>query len=668
MRLKFTILLLALNIVTFGLVLFLSQRAEHAGMQTGGLSDMIGREVIEADRIELSGKQLEAPRVLERDGASWHITQPMQWSANYFAINRILNQLQFLEEEASFSIDEIKQTGQSLADYGLDDPWLKLTIAQQDQSIQLSIGTRTEIGNNFYLLGPGGEHVFVVSRQVIDSLLIDLGDLRNREIFNIPVFEINALSLQTQAPEAIGNGDFKVRLARTNSGWMFEAPLSAEADPTRVANTISTLTAAKVVEFKEQETSDPILLGLENPSMRVTLHGNKRRQTLIIGNKDPAAAGNPTYFARLEGNPTVFTVAAEPFDELHKAQDALRERSFMSFDPNALTSIDLSAGELQIRLQKLETGIWQVIERNAGADIQPRHADPEVIDKLKHDLLTLRASGFAVDSPNPTDLDRLGFNQPRRSITLTQHGGEQTTLLLAHPESENEELYARNDRAEYIYQVDRRATLRMLPLNAAYYRNRTLETLPKAAQISALTLENLTTGEVVFAHTLDAKETSWQDALRDTPESERDAILILLTTIRHFSVKSYLLDRYENEYPVDSETTRPWVYRLSAELLLPGDATDRSDTRSYVFTDRMTGTIQVGGSELHDSIFELPQHTLDALYSLTETMRLPPEATGAAIPELAPIAPVAEPAPTNEVIAPGAEPAPTAESIAPVAP
>ena len=180
MRFKFTILLLALNIVTFGLVLFLSKRAEHTDTHNGGLSGMIGREVIEADRIELSGKKLEVPRVLERDGSSWRITQPMQWSANYFAINRILNQLQFLEEEASFSIDEITQTGQSLADYGLDDPWLKLTIGQQNQSIELSIGTRTEIGNNFYLLGPGGEDVFVVSRQVIDSLLIDLGDLRNR--------------------------------------------------------------------------------------------------------------------------------------------------------------------------------------------------------------------------------------------------------------------------------------------------------------------------------------------------------------------------------------------------------------------------------------------------------------------------------------------------------
>ena len=74
--------------------------------------------------------------------------------------------------------------------------------------------------------------------------------------------------------------------------------------------------------------------------MRVTLHGNKRRQTLIIGNKAPATRSEPTYFARIEDNPTVFTVAAEPFDELRKAQEALRERSFMSFEPSTLTAIE----------------------------------------------------------------------------------------------------------------------------------------------------------------------------------------------------------------------------------------------------------------------------------------------------------------------------------------
>ncbi len=644
MRFKFTLFLLALNIITFGLILSLNKKTEQANSQSGGLSAMIGREVIEADRIELNGKGLDTPRILEQDGSSWKITAPMQWSANYFAINRMLNQLQFLEEEASFSVAEIKQTGQTLADYGLDEPQLHLTISHQGESIELSVGKATPQGDNFYLLGPSKKDIFIVNSQVIESLLVDLGDLRNREIFNIPVFEIDALSLQIRAPEAVGNADFRVRVARTNNGWIFEAPLTAEADAAQVANTINTLTAAKVVEFKEQEASDPILQGLENPTMRVTLHGNKRQQTLLIGNKVPTTKGeqNSTYFARIEDNPTVFTVAADPFDKLREAQEALRERSFMSFEPTALTSIEISEGDLQIRLQKLETGSWQVIESTAETDIQPRHADPEIIAKLIDDLKNLRASSFAVDSPTPTDLDRLGFNTPRRSIKLTL-GDEQTTLRLAHPESENEKLYARSDKAEYIYTVDRRSTLDTIPLNAAYYRKRILETLPEAAKIKSIQLEKLETGEIIFSHTLKDEDLIWLKALSDTAEAEQQAILTLLDAIRQFKVKTYLVDEYQDAYSLDSETTRPWLYRLSAEILLPGDETDRSDTRSYVFTKRFSGTVQVGASSLHNVIFEIPQITLDALYTLTDDMQPPPEASNQPIPQQAPITPVPDP-------------------------
>jgi len=645
MRFKFTLFLLALNIITFGLILSLNKKTEQTNSQSGGLSAIIGREVIEADRIELNGKGLDTPRILEHDGSSWKITAPMQWSANYFAINRMLNQLQFLEEEASFSVAEIKQTGQTLADYGLDEPQLHLRISHQDESIELSVGTATEIGNNFYLLGPSKKDVFVVNSQVIESLLVDLVDLRNREIFNIPVFEIDALSLQIRAPEAVGNADFRVRVARTNNGWIFEAPLTAEADTAQVANTINTLTAAKVVEFKEQEASDPILQGLENPTMRVTLHGNKRQQTLLIGNTVPTSTDEKTstYFARIEDNPTVFTVAAAPFDKLREAQEALRERSFMSFDPTALTSIDISEDDLQIRLQKLETGSWQVIESTAKSDIQPRHADPEIMAKLIDDLKNLRASSFAVDSPTPTDLDRLGFNTPRRSIKLSL-GDEQTTLRLAHPESENEKLYARSDKAEYIYTVDRRSTLRTIPLNAAYYRKRILETLPEAAKIKSIQLEKLETGEIIFSYTLKDQDLIWLKALSDIPEVKQQAILTLLEAIRQFKVKTYLLDEYQDPYSLDSETIRPWLYRLSAEILLPGDETDRSDTRSYVFAERFSGTVQVGASSLHNVIFEIPQITLDALYTLTDDMQPPPEALNQPIPQQAlMITPVLDP-------------------------
>lgn len=646
MRFKFTLFLLALNVIALGLIVFLGQRANRADASTSGLAAMIGREVIDADRIELRGQRLDATRVLTRKGASWSITQPMQWSANYFAVNRILNQLQFLEEEASFSVDEIESTGQTLADYGLEDPFLTLTIGRENEAVVLSIGKPTDIGNNVYLLGPNQRDIFVVNRQVVDSLLVELGDLRTREIFDIPVFEVEALSLQIRTPESAGVGDLKVRLARSSGkGWIFEAPLAAEADPALVSNTINTLTAAKVVEFSEESAPSLADRGLDTPSMQVTLHGNKRRQTLLLGNRREGNRGEVLYHAKLEHNPTVFTVAAKPFDELREAQEALRERNFMTFDRGAVTEINISEKNRQIRLQKLETGGWQVIQSDAAADIQPLRADPTIMDQLLEDLRKLRASGFAIDAPDQAELERLGFNEPRRTVTLSMAGGDRTTtLLLAHPEDENERLYARSNRAEYIYLVERQPTLRMLPLNALHYRNRTLDTLPEAARITSFKLEDLATGTVLFDQSLGAPEARWENVLADLPEAERNARLTLLDSVRRFTVRTYLSDAFdETGYQLDEEKILPWKYRLTARISLPGGETVREDARTYLFTERRSGTNQTGGSRNQNSVFQISQNTLDALYILTETMELPPEATGDPMPEPATVQPVPEP-------------------------
>ena len=648
MRFKFTVFLLALNVIAFGIIAYLNHQAKQVEPSTGGLSRQIGRELIDADRIELHGRGIETPRILERKGSTWHLIEPMQWSANYFAINRILNQLQFLDEEASFSVDEIEKTGQSLADYGLENPLLKIVIAKGDETISLSIGTLTEIGNNVYFLGPDALEIFVVNRQVIDSLLVDLNDLRSREIFDIPVFEVDALGLQIRSGNTADGSSLKVRLARNNGAWIFEAPLAAKANPALVDNTVNTLTAAKVRRFLETEQADPIVQGLETPFMQVTIYGNKRRQTLIVGNLDPDSQGAPQYFAKLEDNPAIFTVLARPFDALREAQEALRERNFMNFDSSMLSTINISENGRKIRLQKLETGEndWQVLESKGGNDIQPYRADPAIMDKLIKDLSSLRAKGFTADAPSTSDIESYGFNNPRRVVTLSFSEGDPLTLMLAYPENSRDALYAKTNLADFIFKVERSATLRMIPLNTPYYRNRILDILPAAARISALQLTNLQTGEAIFDYVLGQENISGNDLIEEFDANHAEHIPVLLGAIRKFEVKSYLLDSYAEAYPVDAEKSLPWRFQLSATIQLPGDETDRTETREYVFTDRLSGTVQVAGSKQYNTIFEIPQSLLDALYELTEDMEIPPEMKGEPVPTPAPIEPVTTPAQT----------------------
>ena len=424
-----------------------------------------------------------------------------------------------------------------------------------------------------------------------------------------------------------------MRLARNNDAWSFEAPLAAKADPALVENTINTLTAAKVVRFIEAEQTDLMLQGLLNPFMQVTIHGNKRRQTLIVGNLDPDSQGAPQYFAKLENNPAIFTVLARPFDDLREAQEALRERNFMNFDPSKLSTINISEDGRKIRLQKLETGEndWQVLESKSENKIQPYRADPAIMDSLLKDLSTLRAIGFTADAPTASDNKGYGFNNPRRIVSLSFSEGDPLKLMLAHPEGREDVLYAKTNLADFIYYVDRQATLRIIPLDTSYYRNRLLDILPAAARISALKLTNLKKNEAIFDYTLDQENVSWNDLIEEYDTKYGDQIRVLLGTIRRFEVKSYLIDSYAEAYPITAEKSVPWLFQLSATIQLPGGETTRTETREYVLTERLSGTVQVAGSKKYNTIFEIPQPLIDALYELTDDMKIPPEMTDAPV-------------------------------------
>lgn len=652
MRFKFTIFLLGLNIIAFALIAYLTQKDDPFDTSSGSLAAQIGREIIEADKIELRGSGLDQPRVLIRTGADWQISEPMQWKANYFAINRILNQLQFIEQEASFSVEEILGTGQTLADYGLEEPIIELIISEGEDSVPLSIGTLTDIGNNVYLLGPDRKRIFVVGREVIDGLLVDLSDLRTREIFNIPVFEVSELSLQIKSTAESSSGDLKVRLANATGKWRFEAPLAADADPALVSNTINTLASLKVGRFIEPEADDPALTGLESPSMRITLHGNKRRQTLLIGNRVPATGNSSPsqFFAKLQEAPISFTVEAQPFENLLQAQESLRERNFMPFPQASLNAIYIAENGREIRLQKIETGDWQVLESSGSGEIKPRRADPEVMDSLIQDLQQLRARAFVVDAPNSVDLERLGFNQPRRTVRLQFDAAEPMILELAHPADENEKLYARITAEESVYEVERQPTLQLLPLNTLHYRNRQLEALPQAAVIRQLSLTNLISGETLFNYRPEAQQ-GWLNLIDQLESAQADAVSTLLGSLRKFVVKSYLSDKFTAGYQLDPDKTLPWTYRLSADVLLPGGDTEQTQQLEYVFTERLSGTMQVGGSPLHNTTFALNTHLIEALYRLTEELALPPEALGEIVPEPESPQPVPEPE-TTPVVTP----------------
>jgi hypothetical protein len=583
-------------------------------------------------------------------------------------VNRILNDLELLEHETSFSVRDLANNNQSLADYGLDKPRLTVTFSSADQSdprgggrvvgpYTLRIGDKTQDGNRLYVLSPDGERVHVVGRSLADSLAQPIEQLRSDQIFSIPVFEVRSFNLQPAAP-----ANLRIRLRTDGNRWMLEAPIIARASKTETVLAINGLNALRVKSFMTTPPAD--VVPAANPTLRISLEGNNRTETLYIGTPrnppaaQPAGAAAPEeveYYAQMEGKDALFTVVipTELKRKLDNAQRELRERRLLesgatNFDPRAVTAITLAAPNTpELTLQRLEsptasadTAAWQIVRRDAAQSPQTQAADNKTIQDLLAHLSQLSAEEFLDDAPAKPDLEKWGLTGPERVITLSLAGVPNTpatkvSLEIGRGAEGGKSAYARVTGTPYVYRVDAEI-LHDTPVRPLDYRDRLLRDLPAAsgARITGLKLTDATTKNVIFERAIPA---AVNDAATKSPADA--AVAALVEQLTHLRAKKFVADQFTATENVAGEE-RPWKYQLEVAVTLVGGTGGAQTSLLTLFLgERNGGNTQRAGSPEFNAVWELEQPFVDALWTLTYGPRDP----GPAAPEPAAAAPATKP-------------------------
>lgn len=640
MRTKVTLVLVFLNVALF----FFIFKFERPWRVQENLRDarrrILGPEAADIRSLEIA--TATATIRLERRADTWFLTKPQEWPANPHAVSTILNELQLLEDITHFGTKDLAANSQSLADYGLEKPKLTVTFSSgTSASTTLRIGDSTKIGNRLYILSPEGDRIHVVARALADALSLSLDQLRADSLLTIPVFEARALSVQT--------ANVRVRIRReAGSRWFFDTIINnARASKNALDLTIGALNGLHVKTFAP--TTQPTTLPSASPALRVTLEGNNRRETLLLGepvpnSPPPALSSQPAeYYAQLEGRAALFTVVvpAELMKDLRNAQVALRETHILDFDQRTVTAVTLTApNQAPLTLQRLESAAgttepaWQIVRR--GDTVQGPQTIPvdrATVQRLLQQLTDLTAKNFQSDAPTNADLENWGFNRPEREITLTlaappaapavtatTPAPASTTIVLHLGTDTAGALYARLDPATnpkgtiYAVALDLARELSVIPRD---WRERALPALPATARLTAVKLTNLADNSVLLDVALD-------DAGKPKSEIKNPASLApVLAQLRAPRAKRFVQDAFSEQVTLAGES-RPWKLKLDATVSLPGGAGgEQSSVRTLLFTDRVGGAQQLAGSKEFDAVFEIEQPLLDALWTLAYGPRDP---------------------------------------------
>lgn len=629
MRLKLTLTLFLANILVLGLIFYLDQ-AKPSDLEQP-LQGIVGPEIKTATAFHLSGRLSDTGPEIERhfvfEDQRWYIEQPFRWPANIDALSRMFSTLLFQTSEIRFPVSEIEAAGKTLAEYGLDPARLTLKFDfPEREPMEVLIGAPTEVGNRLYVLAPGGDEILVTSVDLLRALAIDLNIIRDRRVFDIPDFEVRELVMRITT-----TGDLTVRLKKDADRWRFETPIEVEADMELVRTTLRQLTRLEALQFPDTIEAEARVSSIENPLVRITLEGNDRRDTLLVGGEAPEVGGEPAYYAQLENRPVVITVPAAPFDQLLQAQRELRERDFLKLNQEALSGVTMTRGpqDASLVLKRLETLSWQVVDQAEDGAPVAVSADQAVVERLLKNLGRIEALGFVSDVPTSADLDNYGLSEPAWTLRFQNAGGSERVLLVGKetrlPDG-TPALYVKLESQRFVYAMARDVT-RLWILDPLFYRDRMLQRLSNASRIQQVVVERIGDQlETLVDEAIDPNTQTWGTYLASWPTERQGPFWDLIGQFRTLEVAAFLENKFSADGYSSLAETYPWTLKVSVTLALPNDQSGfKNEVQTFYFTDRVSGSFQAGGSPDLNAVFQVHPDMMENLFTLFFERELPPE-------------------------------------------
>ena len=143
--------------------------------------------------------------------------------------------------------------------------------------------------------------------------------------------------------------------------WEFGAPLKIPADESAVSSLVSSLTPLNSDRVVEENVTDWQAYGLDGAgSLQVDVKaGEDQSYSIIFGADTPIGSG---VYARLEGDPRLFTLYSYNKTSFEKKVFDLREKKLLSIDGDKISRVTVDVGQRSIEFGKSGDDDWQILK------------------------------------------------------------------------------------------------------------------------------------------------------------------------------------------------------------------------------------------------------------------------------------------------------------------
>jgi hypothetical protein len=420
------------------------------------------RSNIDGIVIQNGDQQIE----IRRKENKWRLETPIKDQADGALVETLLSDLEAWQKEGTIRAKEIEADRSKLAEYGLNNPKLKLKLLGRDKPPEILFGKDAALEGKMYVRFQHSRETFLANQSVKKDIDKKPEEFRDKKLTDVTTVQVRRITFQTPAGE--------MELEKKADHWEIIKPLRARADDAKVGDLISQITTARIQQFVADDRGDLRPYGLGEPRGSITLFnqeekkdqkvelgssikvfgGEDKGQTLQIG-AVPDKEKDQVY-VRFAPRGSVYTLPRKIEEILNTKPADLRDNHLARIDTNILDRITIDAPGKGKTVLARKDGNWTIASRNnLPAD---SGAVGRLIDRLQSEHVTRFVEDVASNLPKyglDKPLIQLTFSSFASENTAETKAGEQPFAAIAFGKEEGDNVYARLSDEPFVVAVRR---------------------------------------------------------------------------------------------------------------------------------------------------------------------------------------------------------------------
>ena len=410
---------------------------------------------------------------------NWQIVEPYSWEANKLALSNFQTKLAHFQFKKLNDLSEIKDKGEILEDYGIDELSPKIKIYSHKDFIDFKIGDITRDGSNCYVLTNfsklNEKIIFKVDKEIINFCQSKPRDWTDGSIIKTPLYAIDKI--------AIKFGDETTRsshviLEKNVEDWVFIEPFKGDSDNEKVLLQLNSLISTNILKFQSED--EKTYLNAKKWKTKLEISGFNQTETILFNiNEDGTILG------KRNSNDTLFILNADFLSLLNDWSTKLRNRTLFKFSTSNIQSVEVIKEDEIIKISKNKDDSWDIAESNSS-NLKIIKADSERVKSFFRELNTVSISQFLSTSINEKSKEEFKIDKPIYRINSLNKNSISNSYYLSRMK-EIEKMWSVIDQNQSLICLVQNDLNKILDIDSLTFRNKNL--LPEDFISKIITIE-----------------------------------------------------------------------------------------------------------------------------------------------------------------------------------